>query len=101
MEAERRVENPVTKTEGELVVCCVDYFQEIGQLKTFLKKLGPDIQQLVGPGISAMVAARRRPSIGNKVLLNKKIGILKTETNESLCKSTYQFNTIQITKLIY
>ena len=72
------------------MVCCVDYFQEIGQLKTFLKKLGPDIQfqQLVGPGISAMVAARRRPSIGNKVLLNKKIGILKTETNESLCKST-------------
>ena len=72
-----------TKTENNMMVCVVDYFEEIDELQNVIKDLSPDIRYLTGDTTTTMVAARKRRSIGNSVLKNKQIGILKTD----ICKN--------------
>ena len=60
---EKKVENSV--------VCVVNYFYEIDQLKSILRDVDDDIKHLVGEDVSTMVAARRCPTIRDKVVKNR------------------------------
>ena len=83
-EAVERIMNPqekIVEDEGETLVFVVDYFQEINELKGLINDLRDDINHLIG-NTRIIVAARKRPSIGNAVLKNKKLGVADEEEGE-------------------
>ena len=57
--------------DQESVVCVVNYFHEINQLKSILRDVDEDIKHLVGEDVNIMVAARRCTTIRDKVVKNK------------------------------
>ena len=59
------------KREDNAVVCVVDYFNELNQLKTLLREMDDDLKHLVGDDVNIMVAARRCPTIRDRVVKNK------------------------------
>ena len=72
---ERAVErHGATKTEKPAensIVCVVNYFYEIDQLKSILRDADSDIKHLVGEEVKIMVAARRCPTIRDNVVKNR------------------------------
>jgi len=59
------------KQEENSVVCVVNYFYEIEQLKTIIRDVDQDIKLLVGDDVKVMVAARRCPTIRDNVVKNR------------------------------
>ena len=71
------------------VVCVVNYFNEIEQLKTIIRGVDQDIKHLVGDDVNVMVAARRCPTIRDNVVKNKmfKNDNSHTVSDSKPCKS--------------
>ena len=53
------------------IVCVVNYFYELEQLKSILRDVDKDIKHLVGEDVNVMVAARRCPTIRDNVVKNR------------------------------
>ena len=60
------------KPETDKVIFSVKYFKEVSELKKLVHSTSEDIKQLCGD-VQILFALRKQPSIGNRVLRNRKI----------------------------
>ena len=67
--------NPVVKEAStqETLALVVPYFQELGELKSFLHSLDKDITVLTGKETKTLVASRKGVSVGSRAVKNRQL----------------------------
>ena len=97
--AQRAIENDLygqkpTKENQDQLVFSIKYFQEVKELKKLVRSLEPDIKQICGD-INVIVALRKSPSIGNRVVRNRKLSTSSSDSNSTDTSSSTASSVLQ------
>ena len=74
---------PTAQEHQPTMTVVINHFQEVGELKTLLKGLEPDIHKLIGEEVRTLVATRKGRSVGNIVCKNTQL----CQSEEAPCTS--------------
>jgi hypothetical protein len=75
------------KKDGQVVVFTTKFFKEVQQLKTLVRNMEGDIQQLCGE-TRIIFALQKHPSIANSVVKNRKLSEGTLTTSDSCSRTT-------------